>query len=108
MFDTASVRISYSRDAKNRLQDIQAKLGKTVFRTQDAAGLTIRYEDRDFILKYADIEILFPPEKGDIIEFDSLLYQVAAPDGEPCWKWHSRQTHKFIRIHTKFAGRANE
>ena len=34
-------------------------------------------EDRDFIIKYSDIKLVFPPEKGDMIEFDSFLYQVS-------------------------------
>ena len=77
IFDATSKNISYYRDEVKIASEIPAKLGRTVFRTNDAAGLSIRYEDRDFIIKHSDIKLVFPPEKGDMIEFDSFLYQVS-------------------------------
>ena len=101
-FDYASRTVDYRRDGAALASGIPAKLGRTLFRYDIPAGITLRTEQRDFILRYADLDT--EPRTGDEIVFDGKIYVVSAPNGEPCWRWHSRLTHSEIRIHAKFAG----
>lgn len=105
MFATASQVVSYLRNGTAIASDIPAKLGRTLFRTDDLTGsVTIRYEQRDFIVRTSDLTNLDEPKKGDEIVLDGKTYLVAAPDGEPCWRWHTRQSHSQMRIHAKYTG----
>lgn len=105
LFEQSSVPVSYLRDGSVIASDIPAKIGRTLFRTDDiASGFTMRFEMRDFIVRNSDIANLGEPKKGDEIEWDNKIYLVSAPDGEPCWSWHTRQTHTQMRIHTKYTG----
>jgi hypothetical protein len=101
-FSYASCIVDYCRDGAAAISGIPAKLGRTLFRYETPAGMTIRTEQRDFILRYSDLN--FEPRTGDEIVLDGKTYVVSAPNGEPCWRWHTRLTHSEIRIHTKFAG----
>ena len=102
-FGYAAVLITYRRAGTVLAADIPAKLGKTLFRAENQFGVTVRTEQRDFIIRAADLTAA-PPEVGDEIQFDGKTYSVSAPNGEPCWKWHSRLTHSQIRIHAKYSG----
>jgi len=104
-FDFAGCRISYSRNNSVLAHGIPAKLGRTVFRYDSPAGMTVRSEQRDFILRFSDLNT--EPVTGDEIVMDDQLFVVSAPNSEPCWKWHTRLTHSQIRIHTKAAGHAS-
>lgn len=105
MFAQASQPISYGRAGVTIARDIPAKLGRTLFRTDDlAGGVSFRFEQRDFIIRVADVPALDEPKRGDVILHDGKTYIVSAPDGEPCWRWHTRQTHTQIRIHAKCTG----
>lgn len=109
MFAAASKPVSYLRDGTVLASNIPAKLGRTLFRTDDLSGsVTLRFEQRDFIVRSSDLPTLDEPKKGDEIVFDGKTYQVSAPDGEPCWRWHTRQSHSQIRIHAKYTGNAEE
>lgn len=101
-FEYAAVSIDYCHDS-NVVSGIKAKLGKTLFRAEDNEGITIRTEQRDFIVRAIDIPGI-TPEVGDEIRFDGKRYLVTAPNNEPCWKWHTRQSHTQIRIHAKYNG----
>lgn len=105
MFELAAVPVSYRRDGVTVAVDIPAKLGKTLFRADDNYGVTIRTERRDFILRASDLP-LKEPKSGDEIRFDGKCYQVNAPNGEPCWRWHTRLTHTQLRIHANYIGDA--
>ena len=102
-FSYASVRVDYRRNGSVLASAVPAKLGRTLFRYDTPAGMTIRTEQRDFILRFSDLNV--EPETGDEIVFDGAMYVVSAPNGEPCWRWHTRTTHSEIRIHTKCAGK---
>ena len=102
-FGYAAVLITYRRAGTALATDIPAKLGKTLFRAENQFGVTIRTGQRDFIIRASDLTAM-PPEVGDEILFDGKTYSVSAPNGEPCWKWHSRITHTQIRIHAKYNG----
>jgi hypothetical protein len=109
MFEAASKPVSYLRDGVTLASDIPAKLGRTLFRTDDLSGsVTLRFEQRDFIVRTSDAGSIGEPKKGDEIVFGGKTYQVSAPDGEPCWRWHTRQSHSQLRIHAKYAGDAEE
>ena len=101
-FSFGAVQIDYVRENKVVASAIPAKLGKTIFRAENNYGVTIRSEQRDFIVRSSDLDIT--PEVGDEIHFDGMKYSVTAPNDEPCWKWHTRQTHSQKRIHTKCYG----
>lgn len=104
MFEVAAVPIAYRRDGAAVAADIPAKLGRTLFRAENEYGITIRTEQRDFIVRAAELPI-DEPRIGDEIIFDGRRYLVTAPNGEPCWRWHSRLDHSELRIHAKEAGK---
>ncbi len=109
MFETSGTSVSYRRDGEVMVESAPAKVGRTLFRTDDvAAGVVFRFEDRDFIVRASDFAAIGEPRRGDEIVWDGRLYLVAAPDGEPCWKWHTRQSHTQMRIHAKYSGAPEE
>lgn len=81
--------------------EITATLGRTLFRAENEYGMTIRVESRDFIVSAIDLPS--DPERGDRIVHAGRLYEVLAPNGEPCWRW-SGANHDARRIHTKEIG----
>lgn len=101
-FGYASRTVDYYRDGALLAAGIPAKLGRTVFRYDTPSGMTIRTEQRDFILRFSDISV--EPKTGDEIVLDGEIHVVSAPNNEPCWRWHTRTTHSEIRIHAKSAG----
>ena len=101
-FGYAAVSISYYRDGTAKAADIPAKLGRTLFRAENQFGVTVRTEQRDFIVRTSDLGIT--PEVGDEIRYNGKSYSVSAPNGEPCWKWHTRTSHTQKRIHAKYNG----
>lgn len=101
-FNYASHIVSYFRDGTALATGIPAKLGRTLFRYETPSGMTIRTEQRDFILRYCDLQQ--EPKTGDEVVMDGDLYVVSAPNSEPCWRWHSRSGDSEIRIHAKYAG----
>ena len=109
MFEASGTSVSYRRDGEVMVESAPAKVGRTLFRTDDVAtGVVFRFEERDFIVRASDFAAIGEPRRGDEIVWDGRLYQVAAPDGEPCWKWHTRQSHTQMRIHAKYSGEPEE
>lgn len=109
MFEASGTSVSYRRDGEVMVESAPAKVGRTLFRTDDvAAGMVFRFEERDFIVRASDFAAIGEPRRGDEIVWDGRLYLVAAPDGEPCWKWHTRQSHTQMRIHAKYSGAPEE
>lgn len=109
MFETSGTSVSYRRDGEVMVESAPAKVGRTLFRTDDVAtGVVFRFEERDFIVRASDFAAIGEPRRGDEIVWDGRLYLVAAPDGEPCWKWHTRQSHTQMRIHAKYSGAPEE
>ena len=102
-FGFASRRIDYCRDGVLLASNIPAKLGRTLFRYTSPAGMVIRTEQRDFILRSEDLGNI-EPKTGDEVALGGELFVVSAPNNEPCWRWHTRNTHAEIRVHAKFAG----
>lgn len=109
MFEASGTSVSYRRDGEVMVESAPAKIGRTLFRTDDVAtGVVFRFEERDFIVRASDFAAIGEPRRGDEIVWDGRLYLVAAPDGEPCWKWHTRQSHTQMRIHAKYSGAPEE
>lgn len=100
-FEYAAISIEYVR-AGSVVATIPAKIGRTLFRTENAFGVTVRTECRDFIVRAADLDLT--PEVGDEIICGDKKYLVSAPNDEPCWKWHTKATHSQKRIHTQMNG----
>ena len=84
--------------------EIPATLGRTLFRTENQYGSTIRIESRDFLVAAADLPN--DPERGDTIIYNGCRYEVLAPNAEPVWGW-SGAYHSTRRIHTKEIGAEN-
>lgn len=101
-FRYGAVSIDYFRNGSALASGIPAKLGRTLFRAENNFGVTIRTEQRDFIVRTSDLAAT--PEVGDEIRYDGRKYSVCAPNDEPCWKWHTRINHSQKRIHAKYIG----
>ena len=97
-----SVPAEYVRRDGTRI-DVNATLGKTLFRAENEYGVTIRTECRDFLI--AASELVNDPERGDSIVYNHVRYEVLAPNGESVWRWLGT-SHFTRRIHTKEIGGA--
>lgn len=82
-------------------RELDAVVGRTVFRAEDSYGIVTRTESRDFIVRAEAMPE--EPRKGDSFVWKDTVYEVLAPNGEPVWRWSDgyRNTR---RIHTKEAG----
>ena len=78
-----------------------ATLGRTLFRSENEYGMTVRTLSFDFIVSADDL--VGEPRRGDMIIFNNRQYEVLAPNNEPCWRW-SGNDGKTYRIHTKDMG----
>lgn len=98
--------VTYDRGGES--VQVQATVGRTVFRTESADGLLERHEARDYLVLAADLVLgggaAVLPQAGDRIrEADGetvFVYEVMAPGGEPPWRY-SDPYRKTLRIHTK-------
>lgn len=95
-----SVPAVYVRRDGTRLE-VNATLGRTLFRAEDQYGATVRTESRDFLVAASELE--GEPERGDSIVYNGIRYKALAPNGEPVWRW-SGAYHLTRRIHTKEIG----
>ena len=80
---------------------LAAVVGRTAFHSRGEYGTWTRVEARDFIVLAG--ALAEDPVQGDEIVFDGRVYEVLAPNGEPCWRW-SDPFHVARRIHTKLTG----
>lgn len=84
-------------------KNVNATVGKTLFRSENEYGVTIRTESRDFLIAGSDLPD--DPVRGDRIVYDGRRYEVLAPNGEPVWRWCGTY-HWTRRVHTKEIGGA--
>ena len=91
--------------------EVQATVGRTVFRFDDSYGAVIRHVSRDYLIRADDLVIdggTVTPKRGDRIEEvigDSIItHEVMGPGrNEPDWRYSDPQ-RKTLRIHTKQIG----
>lgn len=95
-----AVPVCYRRRSGEEVM-VNAALGRTLFQAEDQYGITVRVESRDFLIALSELGAI--PERDDKIEYNGRVYEVLAPNGEPCWRW-SGTTHTTCRIHTKEIG----
>jgi hypothetical protein len=92
-----AVEVEY-RPNEGQWKKIKATCGKTTFKYTNEYGIGVRTSSRDFIVSVKE----YPnePQKGDIILYKDIFYEVLAPNNEPVWKWVGRN-FTTRRIHTK-------
>ena len=86
-----------------RTLDLTATIGRTLFRSENEYGVTVRTESRDFLISAEKLPDT--PQRGDRIIYNGMRYEVLAPNSEPVWRW-SGTGHHLRRIHTKETGGA--
>lgn len=104
----ATEESSFGEEAEYRRRDgttvrVTAVPGSAAFVQRGEYGTYARVELRDFIVRREALPS--DPEAGDEIVFGGRAYEVAAPNGEPAWRW-SDAHGVAIRIHTKYVGEA--
>lgn len=93
---------------------VQATIGRTVFRLNDAYGATVRHISRDYLIRAADLVLngeRVEPKRGDlVIETDDAgiehTHEVMGPGasgGGPDWRYSDPQ-RLVLRIHNKEIG----
>lgn len=98
-----TVPVTYVRRGGLR-RDVDATVGRTLFRAEDQYGVTVRIESRDFLVSAE--ELPDEPERGDVVIHCGKRYEVLAPNNEPVWRW-SGPENSVRRIHTKEIGDEN-
>jgi len=100
--------VTYQRGGNTA--DLQATIGRTIFKLVDGYGAVVRIESRDFLITAADLVIADTtvlPERGDRIREavgeQVFIYEVLAPSDEPHFRY-SDPYRRTLRIHTKFNG----
>lgn len=81
---------------------VNATLGRTIFRAENDYGIVVDVVSRDFLV--AASELPLEPERGDMVIYNGMGFEVLAPGGEPVWRWSGRRS-LVRRIHTKEIGR---
>lgn len=98
--------IDYRRNGAS-IAAVRARVGQTRARTNDADGFTIHVRFTDFLLLAADLPQGTEPKVGDLIVQGSQPHLVSAIDGEPCWLWHTRQSQRVLRVHTRLIAKSH-
>ena len=105
-----TVPAAYQRGGGETVE-MQATLGKSIFKSEDDYGRLIRTVTTDFLVRAQDLVIAgeqITPRAGDCIFYPRAsetnsnvgVYEVTAINGEPCRRY-SDINNKTIRIHTK-------
>lgn len=97
----AASPVTYRRGANHAT--VKAIVGQSRHQVTDAAGGTVMFVTRDYLIDSANLPF-GEPLKGDIIEENDghTVYQYAAtrPDGEPVWKY-SDNARSRVRLFTQ-------
>ena len=95
--DHLAVTVEY-RPLVGLARDVAATVIVGRWESIDAAGQMIRSETRDFMVNTTDLAQ--DPKKGDKLEYDGVIYEVAVPPGaQHHWRWSDRN-ETLRRIHT--------
>lgn len=74
----------------------------------DAGVIAAQAMNRDYIVSYADIASIWPPQSGDFIDDagdvsgTTSRYQVMNLPSQDCWRWFRGGLQDQVRVHTKF------
>lgn len=101
----ASQQVVYRRGTES--VTVNAVVGKSLLKLDDGyGGVRVTWTDRDFVIAAQDLILggnVTLPQRGDRIEqtIDGVthVFEVAAPGGEPEWRW-SDPHQIMLRIHT--------
>ncbi len=101
----ASRQVVYRRGTSQT--SVQAVVGRSLLKLDDGyGGVRVTWTDRDFVIAAQDLILggnVTLPQRGDRIEqtIDGVthVFEVAAPGGEPEWRW-SDPHQIMLRIHT--------
>jgi hypothetical protein len=105
MADSLAAPVTYRRGGAEGITcPWTATIGATSAEAQDAGGMTIEVQVRDYIGPVAPLiagGIDMPPRTGDqIVEADGTVYELMAIPREGHWRWSDRQRLR-LRLHTK-------
>jgi hypothetical protein len=98
--------VLYSRtvDGGTRSITFHAWPGRTIFSGLTEAGVSVQRSDRDYLFAAADLVlggIPTTPMRGDRIEDDAGVFELASPQtDEPVWRY-SDQFRTVIRVHVQ-------
>jgi len=93
--------VTYARGALTA--EVTAVLGRTLFSLLDESGFATEYESRDYIIPVSALVAFGDPEAFDTVTDGRVTYEVAAPGGEPSWRYTDGYRRTF-RIHCKQLG----
>ncbi len=100
--ENAGQSIAYTRGPNS--VTLTATIGETDYEKEDAHGVIIRFESRDFIIDASDLLLngsVVTPQDGDTITYGGETYEVLSLDGgrpyeptdpyETQWRIHTKQ-----------------
>jgi hypothetical protein len=87
---TCSEQVTYSRPGGASVL-VQATIGRTVFKVQDARVFRLQWDGLDFLIERADLVAVIgaggDPQKHDqITRASGALHEVEETNGEPCFR----------------------
>lgn len=98
----AGVTITYTRGPNS--VSVTATVGRTEYEREEASGVVLRFESRDFIVEADDLilnSVTVKPQDGDKIVYNGETYEVLSLDGarpyeptdnyETQWRIHTKQ-----------------
>lgn len=102
----AGQTVTYTRGVTGASYSVTAIPGETLFAIDDQYAGTIREHRRDWLIAADQLNtgsVNFVPAAGDRITLTTadgalVTYEVAAPDGEPVWRWLDPREH-IRRVH---------
>jgi hypothetical protein len=98
--------VTYSREDMDGVE-VTATVGRSKFRTQDADGMYVSLEYRDYLIEASDIAAFGVPQPGDLIVQTlaglTHTFVVSGPSGEPVYAY-ADPGRRVFRIHTIYAG----
>lgn len=105
----ATIDVTYRRGEDS--VEVKATVGRTTFEQDNADGIILRNEARDYLITAADLILdgdTVLPAIGDRIEETSgditFIYEVLPIGSQQCWRY-SDEYRLTLRIHTKLIAR---
>lgn len=99
--ETLSRTVTYRRGIGGSTVEVLATLGKTDYTADTGAGVLIRSQQRDYLIKTADLvldSVQTLPEVGDFIEDGNAAWEVRPMENQPHYRF-SDPYQQMLRIH---------